>query len=163
MTTALDRHSGSSARRYQNHKNATPPAKIASQTSESRKYRVGRFIGSALPMDGLMEHQVFSLLDLDQPAASLSFLARRHGPMSDLRPQCAHERTFANAGRRDQMQSEVPQLSAEQQRAVYSEFLKLALGKSSGIEEGRWDPFFARRGRTSQALCRLLAHLADMA
>jgi hypothetical protein len=48
-TAALDRHNGSSARLYQNHKNAAPPAKIASQISESRKYRVGRIIGSALP------------------------------------------------------------------------------------------------------------------
>ena len=148
MTTELNRHSGSSARRYPNHKNATPPAKIASQTSESRKYRVGRFIGSALPMDGLMEHQVFSLLDLDQPAASLSFLARRHGPMSDLPPQCAQERTFANAGRRDQMQSEVPQLSAEQQRAVYFEFLKAALRKSGDFRPKRGPHFF--RGRPNR-------------
>jgi hypothetical protein len=72
------------------------------------------------------------------------FLARRHGPMSDLRPQCAQERTFANAGRRDQMQSEVPQLSAEQPPRVYSDVLKVALGKS-------WDFRSKRRPHFSEA------------
>jgi hypothetical protein len=38
---------------YLNHKNVRPPAKITSQTSENRKYKVGRFIRSTLPMDAI--------------------------------------------------------------------------------------------------------------
>jgi hypothetical protein len=46
---ALDRHSGSPISLYLNHKNATLVAKIASQVSERRTHRVGRFIEHSHP------------------------------------------------------------------------------------------------------------------
>jgi hypothetical protein len=50
VPTALDRHSGSPTRVYLNHKYARPPAKITSQTTESWKYKVSRFIQHSHPM-----------------------------------------------------------------------------------------------------------------
>ena len=66
---AQDRHSGSSTRLCLNHKNTTPPARIASQTSESRKYSVGRFIAPHFhPVGAKIKPSlgVLRCLDLDQ-------------------------------------------------------------------------------------------------